>query len=97
MNTTRTPLFYMANLGSEISRALLEYEKNDFEKMRGSTSHAESIIEKIKEFPEMSGRTGELEILQSIVADLNLKKFELDKNQLLNYFYPFAIRSMQLA
>jgi len=97
MNTTRTPLFYMANLGSEISRALLEYEKNDFEKMRGSTSRAESIIEKIKEFPEMSGRTGELEILQSIVADLNLKKFELDKNQLLNYFYPFAIRSMQLA
>ena len=96
MNTTRTPLFYMANLGSEISRAILEYEKKDFEKMRGSTLRAENIIEKIKEFPEMNGRTGELDILQSIVADLNRKKFELDKCQLLDYFYPFAVRSMQL-
>ena len=96
MNTTRTPLFYMANLGSEISRALLEYEKKDFQKMRGSTLRAENIIEKIKEFPEMNGRTGELEILQSIIDDLNKKKFELDKNQLLEFFYPFALRSMNL-
>lgn len=94
MNTTRTPLFYMANLGSEISRALLEYEKNDFEKMRGSTLRAENIIEKIKEFPEMNGRTGELDILQSVVENLNQKKFELNKNQLLDYFSPFVARLM---
>jgi hypothetical protein len=96
MNTTRTPLFYMANLGSEISRALLEYEKKDFEKMRNSVLRAENIIKKIKEFPEMTGRAGELEILQSIIENLSEKKFELNKNQLLDYFYPFAVRSMQL-
>ena len=96
MNIIRTPLFYMANLGSEISHILLEYEKKDFEKMKNSILRAEDIIKKIKEFPEMKGRTDELEILKSIIEDLNQKKFELDKNQLLGYFSPFAIRLMSL-
>jgi len=94
MNTARTSLFYMANLGSEVSRALLEYEKEDFERMRNSIIRAKDIIKKIEEFPEMKGRTGELEILKSIIEDLNHKKFELDKNQFLNYFSPFAMRLM---
>ena len=96
MNTTRTPLFYMANLGGEISRALSEYQKKDFEKMRSSIIRAKNIIVKIEEFPEMKGRTGELEILKSIIKDLNQKKFELNKDQLLGYFSPFAIRLMSL-
>lgn len=94
MNTIRTPLFYMANLGSEISRSILEYEKNDFQSMRNSIFRAEEIIKKIKEFPEMKGRTRELEILKSIIDDLNKKKFELNKDQLLDYFSPFAARLM---
>jgi hypothetical protein len=94
MNTERTPLFYMANLGSEVSRALLEYEKLDFEKMKNSINRSKDIIKKIEEFEEMKGRTGELEILKSIIESLNDKKFELDKNQLLDYFSPFAIRLM---
>jgi len=96
MNTARTPLFYMANLGSEVSRALLEYQKKDFEKMRNSIIRAKDIIAKIEEFPEMKGRTGELEILKQIIDDLNQKKFELDKDQLLDYFSPFATRLMSL-
>ena len=32
MNIIRTPLFYMANLGSEISHILLEYEKKILKK-----------------------------------------------------------------
>lgn len=96
MNTTRTSLFYMANLGGEVSRALLEYEKEDFEKMRNSIIRAKNIIIKIEEFPEMKGRTGELEILKSIIEDLNQKKFELNKDQLLGYFFPFAMRLMSL-
>lgn len=94
MNTARTPLFYMANLGSEISRALLEYQKNDFEKMRNSIIRAKSIIGKMEEFPEMKGRTGELEILKSIIDDLGQKKFEINKEHLINYFTPFAMRLM---
>lgn len=94
MNTARTPLFYMANLGSEISRALLEYQKNDFEKMRNSIIRAKGIIGKIEEYPEMKGRTGELEILRSIIEDLNQKKFEINKEHLINYFTPFAMRLM---
>ena len=96
MNTTRTPLFYMANLGSEMSRVISEYEKKDFQKMQNSILRAENIIKKIKEFPEMKGRTGELEILKSIIEDLNQKKFELNKDQFLSYFSPFAIRLMSL-
>ncbi|MDO8523191.1 MAG: hypothetical protein Q7S12_02820 [bacterium] len=97
MNTARTPLFYMANLGSEVARALLEYEKGDFEKMRNSIIRAKNIIMKVEEFPEMKGRTGELEILKTIIEDLNQKKFELNKDQLLAYFSPFAMRLMSLA
>jgi len=94
MNITRTPLFYMANLGSEVSRALLEYENKDFDKMKNSIARAKDIMTRIEEFPEMRGRTGELEILQSIIEDLKNKKFELDKNQFLDYFSAFAARAL---
>ena len=94
MNTARTPLFYMANLGSEVSRALSEYQKDDFTNMHNSILRAQNIIKKIKEFPEMKGRTGEIEILELIIEDLDQKKFEVDKNQLLDYFSPFAMRLM---
>ena len=94
MNISRTPLFYMANLGSEISRALLEYQREDFKKMRNSIVRAKGIMEKIEEFPEMKGRTDELEILKSIIDDLNQKKLEINKEHLLNYFIPFATRFM---
>jgi len=96
MNAARTPLFYMANLGSEITRALLEYQKEDFEKMRNSIIRARGIMGRIEEFPEMNGRTGELEILKSIVEDLNQKKLEINKDHLLNYFIPFATRLLTL-
>jgi hypothetical protein len=96
MNTARTPLFYMANLGAEVSRALLEYQKEDYEKMENSIIRAKDIMTKIEEFPEMKSRTGELEILKSIIEDLNQKKFELDKDQLISYFSPFAMRLMSL-
>jgi hypothetical protein len=96
MNATRTPLFYMANLGSEVSRALLEYQKEDFINMHNSILRAKNIIEKIKEFSEMKGRTGELEILKSIIKDLDQKKLEVDKDQLLSYFSPFAARLMAM-
>lgn len=96
MNAVRTPLFYMANLGSEVSRILLEYKKEDFEKMRHSILRAKNIIEKIEEFPEMKGRTGELDILKSIIHDLNQKKLKIESDHLINYFTPFAMRLMSM-
>jgi len=96
MNTARTPLFYMANLGSEISRALLEHQKEDFVNMHNSILRAKNIMNKIKEFPEMKGRIGELEILESIIEDLDQKKLEIDKDQLLDYFFPFATRLISI-
>jgi len=94
MNTGRTTLFYMANLGAEISRALSEYQRGDFVEMKNSNARANDMITKIMEFPEMKDRAGELLILQSIIEDLNREKFELDKDQLLDYFSPFANRLM---
>ena len=96
MNTKRTALFYMANLGSEITRALLEHQKKEYERMDGSISRAKNIIQKIEKFPEMKGRTGELEILKSIIEDLNHRELAVDKDQLINYFTPFAERLMSV-
>ena len=96
MNTARTPLFYMGNLGSEVSRALLEYQEEDFTRMHDSILRAKKIIKEIKRFPEMEGRTGELEILESVIEDLGHKKLEVDKDQLVNYFTPFALRLMSV-
>lgn len=91
----RTSLFYMANLGSEISGALLFYQRGDFEKMRDSIIRVKNIIKKVEEFPEMEGRNGELEILKSVVEDLNQKKLEINREHLVNYFTPFAMRFMR--
>lgn len=96
MNTNRTPLFYMANLGSEFYRILLEYKNKDFEKMHGSILRAKNIIEKIKKFPEIKGRTGELDILKSIIDDLDQKKLKINNEHLINYFTPFAMRFMSM-
>ncbi len=96
MNTKRTPLFYMANLGSEVSRILSEYQREDFERMQNSIIRAENIMKKIEEFPEMKGRTGELEILRSIIGGLRRRKLEINKEHLVDYFTPFAIRQMSL-
>jgi flagellin-specific chaperone FliS len=86
----------MANLGSEISRALSEYQRKDFEKMHNSIIRAKNIIQKIEEFPEMKNRTGELEILNLIIEDLNQKKLEVNKEHLINYFTPFAARLLSM-
>jgi len=94
VNTERTPLFYMANLGSEVSRAVREFQKEEYERMHSSIIRAKNIIQTIEQFPEMRGRTGELVILKSIIEDLDKKKLEIDKKQLLDYFSPFAIRLM---
>ncbi|OGI57565.1 hypothetical protein A2906_01555 [Candidatus Nomurabacteria bacterium RIFCSPLOWO2_01_FULL_37_25] len=84
----------MANLGSEVSRAVREFQKEEYERMHSSIIRAKNIIQTIEQFPEMRGRTGELVILKSIIEDLDKKKLEIDKKQLLDYFSPFAIRLM---
>ncbi len=94
MNTSRTPLFYMANLGSEISRALLEYQGKEFQKMSRSIDRAKNIIKKVEAFPEMKNRTGELEIITLIIESLSQKNLQVDKDQLIGYFTPFAMRLM---
>ena len=94
MNTERTSLFYMANLGSEITRALSAYQAEDYEKMHGSIGRIKAIMGKIEKLPEMHGRTGELQILKSIIEDLSNKNLKVDKDQLMDYFSPFAERLM---
>lgn len=92
MNTARTPLFYMANLGSEFTRAISAYEKQDSASLNASVKRAEKIIQTIENFPELKGRVGELEILNNILKDLKQEKLELNTDHLKNYFLPFAIR-----
>ena len=96
MNTKRTPLFYMANLGSEVSRAILEYQEKDYKQMRNSIIREKNIMAKIEEFPKRKGCKAELKILKSIIGDLNKKKLEVNKKHLMDYFTPFATRQLFL-
>lgn len=91
MNNTRTSLFYMANLGSEVSRAISAYNKRDDTTLNASISRARSIMQKLEEFPELKGRTREIEILNNILEE---KAFDENSGNLENYFVPFAMRLM---
>ena len=84
----------MANLGSEVNRALTEYQHSDFETICGSIVRAQAMISKISEFSDVKGRTGELEILKLIMNGLYKNKFEVGADDFLDYFNPFALRLM---
>ena len=84
-NTERSPLFLMANLGSEVSKIISAKEK------------AKSIIAKLKILPETKGNT-EINILNDVILDLceNYQKYQISSQNIKSYFNPFIIRLMQV-
>lgn len=94
MSNERTPLFLMANLGSEMTRLLIACESKDMEKLRGASSRAEKMLSEIEDFDEMQSRKDELEKIRYIIKDCNEKsqKLFIDKKSLESYFVPFALR-----
>lgn len=94
MNTVRTPLFLMANLGSEVSQIFSHIEKGDLSSAKSSHSRAERIVRTLLLHPGMKNRTGEVEILEEIMEDVFAphRRFLITKAEIESYFLPFALR-----
>lgn len=98
MNTTRTPLFLMANLGSEVSKIFSAKKKSDASLLDSARKKAQEIIFQIALFPEMRPRIPEIETLSFVISDISSQypKLKISQKNLSSYFSPFAVRLMQL-
>lgn len=96
MNTKRTPLFLMANLGSEVSQVFLYIEKGNTKLAQSALSRAERIIDELLICPELKGRTKEIEIVRDIIESTSSgsQNFQVKRVDIENYFQPFALRFM---
>ncbi len=93
----RSPLFLMANLGSEVSKIFSAHEKNNMEMLISAHRKAQEIISQIVLFPEMRSRIPEIEILSSVISDISVAnpRFQVSQKNLKSYFYPFALQLMK--
>lgn len=98
MNTNRTPLFLMANLGSEMSQIFSYMEKGELKMAQSARSRANIIITELLAHSDMKGRTGEVEILSEIIEDVfaSNRRYKVKKSEIEEYFMPFALRLMSV-
>ena len=94
----RTPLFLMANLGSDMSQLFLNLEKNDEKFANMSAVRAEKIVNELLAMPEMKSRVVEIEVIKDVIKDALSEKplLNINKNQIEEYFMPFALRLMSV-
>ena len=97
MNTERTSLFLMANLGSEVSKIFSAKEKNNKNLLVNAITRAKAILLELKKLPDTRNNE-EIDILTLVIDDLGQeeKKYEIVPEHLKSYFYPFAIKVMQM-
>lgn len=96
MKTERTATFLMANLGSEVSRLFSAQNSGEKDKGLGAAARAHEILDELLARPEMKERGGEINILYDIIEDAfsDTPRYPLRKEELENYFMPFALRTM---
>lgn len=99
IKSERSPLFLMANLGSEVSQIFSHIEKGDLPSAKSSRSRAERIVRMLLLHPGMKNRTGEVEILEEIMEDVFVphRRFLITKVEIESYFLPFALRILSSA
>ena len=97
MNTERTSLFLMANLGSEVSQIFSAKEKNNTNLLASAMTRAKGIILELKNLPDTKNNE-EIDILADVINDLGETnpKYQISPEHLKSYFYPFAIRLMSV-
>ena len=97
MNTERTSLFLMANLGSEVSRIFYAKEFGDSRIFEIAMMKAKSILTELKNLPDTKNNS-EIDILADVINDIGkrTRKYEISSEQLQSYFYPFAMKLMQV-
>ncbi len=93
MNAERTPLFYMANLGSEVERIFSLKKKGMDKEAESAYTRALKIVDKLLEHPELSGRTGELELLKNYLEEsFKNEQTATVQKEWRNYFLPYATK-----
>ena len=92
MKAKRTTIFYIANLGSELSRAVSLAKKKDLEASKSAFERSEAVLEKIMSEGSETAQQ-EMAILKEVIADLKDggEKFSVTSEDLENYFMPFAL------
>lgn len=95
MKTTRTSLFLMANLGSEMSQLFSYTESGKRDMAQYAAERAEKIITELLLHPDLRRRTGEVEMLQKIIRDTisHERHFAVKKFEIENYFLPLVLRA----
>lgn len=95
MNSERTPLFLMANLGAEVSRVFSLSDKGDKENALRASGRAKAIITDLYKYEEMLPRKQELEkiidIIDSKFSDIGIN---VQNSDVLDYFNHFALKLM---
>ncbi|MBI4086129.1 MAG: hypothetical protein HY433_02730 [Candidatus Liptonbacteria bacterium] len=96
MNTERTSLFLMANLGAEVSRIISLNEKNEDALAKDALSRANKIIMEIKTLPDMKTRLQEIDILAKVIENILEpgSALKISTKHIKSYFVPFSIRLM---
>jgi len=96
MNTARTSLFLMANLGAEVSRIISAQERGDKDSARVALFRAENILNEVMHLPDMKPRVQELEALTEALRSLiaPVSSHTISPAHLKSYFTPFAVRLM---
>jgi len=90
MNAERTPLFYMANLGAEVSR--LYAAKGDA--AEGALARCLDIIDKYLKAEQHPWRQQEVSVLKNVIEDIAScgNRYDVSEEDLEEYFLPFALR-----
>jgi len=96
MNTARTSLFLMANLGAEVSRIIEAHERgNEDSATRAALLRAENILSKIAYLPDMKTRAQELDALACALRSFAAgDSHAVSAAHLKSSFMPFALRLM---
>ncbi|MSU55810.1 MAG: hypothetical protein EXS51_00660 [Candidatus Taylorbacteria bacterium] len=98
MIPARTSAFYVANLGSEVSRLQSALANGDTTLAEGALQRAKTIFERLSEMPLREAERAEIKILREVIEDLPNKNphFSVDAASLRDYFLPFAHRLLDM-
>lgn len=93
----RTPLFYLANLGSEVNRIFTLKEKGLLKEAEGAYARAIGIVDKLLNHPGLEGRTGEIKMLKDYLEQsMTSEHLQVLKKEWQGYFSPYANRLLSL-
>lgn len=93
----RSELFLIANLGSEVAKIFSAKKSGNNFMLETALKKTESMMSELKNIPETK-ENKEIEMLADIVGDFKETnhKYNIPKEDFEAYFYPFAVRLMQV-